>query len=269
MAGMQHPIWAMDLARPTAASRLRRSLLPGVDNPAEIISPGTARALLQAMALIAIFLFVSGAGRPAVALGDRGDPAAGHAVEILIGRAASGSDGPADLMAAVPADFGSVMGYRPVVIDINGIPALGKPTGACSSPVHLAFDMEPTCKGHDLGYDLLRYAAAIGAPLGEWARPLIDDWWYAQMHQRCELRHSGPVGLACHSQVLAIEAVVSTNSWREGLGPPIEENPWRYLGAAFLVPLLLIAPRRLLGRRSHHPVGRLQSAPEVTALGSR
>jgi len=159
-----------------------------------------------------------------------------------------------------------VMGYRPAVIDINGALSLGKPIGTCSSPVNLAFDMEPTCMGHDFGYDLLRYAAAIGAPLGDWARPLIDDWWYAEMHQRCDLAHSGGLAVACHGQVLATEAIIDVNSWREGDGPPIEENPWRYLGASVLLPVTLATIVRFRRGEPMHPEGRLQRAPAISVL---
>lgn len=263
---MRYTTWPTDPARLTAPPRLRRSLLPGLSNPAELISPRIVWAALQATVVIALLLLVSGAGRPAVALEGRGDPATAHAVEVLIDGESTGAGRRAELIAAVPADYASVMGYRPSVIDINGALSLAEPIGACSSPVHLAFDMEPTCKGHDFGYDLLRYAATIGAPLGEWARPLIDDWWYAEMHQRCDLVHSGVRGLACHGQVLATEAIINVNSWREGNGPPIEENPWRYLGALALLPVTLLVAVRFRRGDPWHPVGRLQSTPAVSVL---
>jgi len=266
MAEMRHPTWPTQTASQSAPPRLRTSLLAGVSNPTNLVSPPIAWALLQAAVVIALLLLVSGAGSSAMPLTGRGDSATGHAVEVLIGREATGTDRGAELIASIPDDFVAVMAYRPEVIDINGSLSLGKPIGACSSPVHLAFDMEPTCKGHDFGYDLLRYAAAIGVPLGEWARPLIDDWWYAEMHQRCDLVHSGVSGLACHGQVLATEAIINVNSWREGNGPPIEENPWRYLGALVLLPLTLAGAVRYRREDFPHPAGRLQSAPAVPAL---
>lgn len=264
---MRYPSWPTEPARLTAPPRLRRSLLPGPVNPLGFISPATAWALLQATLVIALLLLVSGAGRPAVALQGHGDPAAARAVEVLIDGEATGVGRRAELISVVPADYAVVMGYRPVVIDINGSLSLGKPIGECSSPVHLAFDMEPTCMGHDFGYDLLRYAAAIGAPLGNWARPLIDEWWYAEMHQRCDLVHSGVTGLACHGQVLATEAIIDVNTWREGDGPPIEEDPWRYLGALILLPVTLGAVLRFRRGNPFHQESRLQSAPAVSVLG--
>ncbi len=266
---MRYSIWPTELAQPTAPRRLRRSLLPGWSYSAELISTPVAWAMLHAAVLIALLLLVSGAGRPAVELQGRGDPAAVHAVEVLLGRQHTGPGRRAELIASVPAGYLSVMGYRPTMIEINGSLFLAKPIGACSSPVHLAFDMEPTCQGHDFGYDLLRYAAAIGAPLGEWARPLIDEWWYAAMHQRCDLVHPGAVGLACHAQVLATETIIDVNSWREGNGPPIEENPWRYLGALVMLPLSLVGAARFRRADALHPVGRLQSAPAVAAFTPR
>ncbi len=231
-----------------------------------MISAHLIWAMLQALLVVAMLLLVSGAGSPAVALAGRGDPATAHAVEVLIGPEANGPARRAEFIAAVPPDFESVMGYRPSMIDINGALSLAKPIGSCSSPVHLAFDMEPTCKGHDFGYDLLRYAAAIGAPLGEWARPLIDEWWYAGMHERCDLVHGGVLNLACHTQVLATEAIIDVNSWREGNGPPIEENPWRYLGALVLLPLALLGVVRVRRWDRPHPATQLQTTPSAPAF---
>lgn len=268
MAPMRYLTWPIEQARLTAPPRVRRSLLPGLSNPAELISPRIVWALLQATVVIAMFLLVSGAGSPVVTLPGRGDPATAHAVEVLIGREATGPDRRAELIASIPGDFGLVMGYRPEVIDINGTLSLAQPTGACSSPVHLAFDMEPTCKGHDYGYDLLRYAAEIGVPLGEWARPMVDDWWYAEMHQRCDLVQIGASGLACHGQVLATEVIINVNSWREGNGPPIEKNPWRYLGALALLTLTVLGAGRFQRRDYPDPMARFQSAPAVSALGA-
>lgn len=265
---MRYASWPTEPARLTTPPRLRRSLLPGPPIPVGFISPRTAWALLQATLVIGLLLLVSGAGRPTVDLQGRGDPAAARAVEVLIDGEASGVGRRAELISVVPADYATVMGYRPAVIDINGSLSLGKPVGACSSPVHLAFDMEPTCMGHDFGYDLLRYAAEIGAPLGDWARPLIDEWWYTEMHQRCDLAHTGVRSLACHGQVMATEAIIDVNSWREGDGPPIEENPWRYLGALVLLPITLLAVLRFRRRDPLHPESRLQSAPAVSVLGA-
>lgn len=266
MAQMLASILPADPASLTAPPGQRRSLLRGRSNPLEVVSPHLVWAMLQATIVIGVLLLVSGAGRPAVALEGRGDPAAAHAVEVLISTPSSGAAQRAQLIAAVPADYVSVMGYRPSVIDINGTLSLAKPIGECSSPVQLAFDMEPTCKGHDFGYDLLRYAAAIDAPLGKWARPLIDQWWYAEMHQRCDLLHTGAGNLACHGQVLATQAIINVNSWREGNGPPIEENPWRYLGALALTPFTLLAVLRLRRGDPHEPHTRLQAHPAVPAF---
>jgi hypothetical protein len=269
MDPMQNPIWPTDPARLSAPPRVRRSQLPGLPSPAEFVSPQIMWALLQATVVIGMLVLISGAGSPAMPLNGRGDPATAHAVEVLIGGGESNDVARrAELIAAVPADYRSVMGYRPEIIDINGTLSLGKPIGACSSPVHLTFDMEPTCKGHDFGYDLLRYAAEIGIPLGEWARPLIDEWWYAEMHSRCDLTHSGPIGLACHGQVLATEAIIDANSWREGNGPPIEENPWRYLGALLMLPATVSITMRLRRWDLPHRVGQLQNAPASSGLSS-
>ncbi|MEJ7770811.1 MAG: hypothetical protein WKF51_02850 [Geodermatophilaceae bacterium] len=267
MGAMRYLAGLMNHFDHTAPLGLRRALLPRLANPGGLMSPSTLWALLQATVVIALLLAVSGAGRPAVSLGGHGDPTAARAVEVLVGGEAD-QDRLTDLVAAIPADYASVMGYQPELLEINGTMSLGKPIGTCSAPVRLAFDMEPTCKGHDFGYDLLRYAAAIDAPLGPWARPLIDQWWYDAMHDRCDLLHPGASGLACHGQILTTEAIINVNSWREGYGPPIEEHPWRYLGALLLLPPILLILVRFRPDPLH-PGGRLQSTPAASVLAAR
>lgn len=264
---MRYPIWPADPARLSAPPRLRRfAVRRRLSDPLEMISPDLVWAMLQTTVLIAMLLLVSGAGRPAVRLDGVGDPAIARAVAVLIGDQGAANTRRSEFIAAVPSDFVAVMGYRPGILDVNGELSLAKPIGACSSPIHLAFDMEPTCKGHDFGYDLLRYAAAIGHPLGDWARPLIDHWWYAAMHERCDLGQSGLSNLACHSQVMATEAIINVNTWREGYGPPIEENPWRYLGAFGLLLVTLLGASRVRPRNHLHPARRLQVAPHVPVI---
>lgn len=193
---------------------------------------------------VLVLLILSGSGQPHVALRGPGDDAAARAVRVLIGDLPQGD--PQAMLGLVPADYDEVMGYRPVIESINGEASLARADGQCSGPGTLPFDMEPTCRGHDLGYDLMRYAAAVAAPLGAWARPRIDQWWYDEMHLRCRIGHSGAAEIACHTQIYAIEAMVSTNTWREGEGPPLYDDPWRNLAAVVLTPAFLWTIRRWL-----------------------
>ena len=125
--------------------------------------------------------------------------------------------------AAVPAGFAAAMGYRPVG------PAPG-PTGArvghragagCSSPFGpTRYGFGDACRRHDLGYDLLRYAAVTGMPLAGWARRAVDDRFAAEVRARC--RHP-----ACRLAASGYVAAVRLNSFRQGWGVPVVESPLR------------------------------------------
>jgi hypothetical protein len=121
-----------------------------------------------------------------------------------------------DPLAAVPADFPSLMGYAPVPVRMaDGTRRLTKPTGACSVPGGGApFRFHQACKVHDYGYDLLRYAHATGQPPDRGgaptarrhvrsrpARPLPGHW---ARHRRCGLPSGGgAVHRRCLLQLLA------------------------------------------------------------------
>ncbi|SHN28103.1 phospholipase A2 [Cryptosporangium aurantiacum] len=163
-----------------------------------------------------VFVLLAGVlgGDAAGALPDqRRDTAAGVAVRELT----------AHDRLALPGDFVAVMGYRPVRAD----GAWGTPRGACSAPTGpTRYDFTTACRTHDLGYDLLRYAARVGQPLGPWARAAIDAAFGRAMDARCAALR-GAVG--CPLAAAAYHAAVVTNSWRQDWREPRPEPVLRWV----------------------------------------
>lgn len=112
---------------------------------------------------------------------------------------------------AIPADFASVMGYRPEVRDDR----LVDPDGDCSSPVPLPAEFSLACAEHDLGYDLLRYAELTGDQVGGWARHAIDDRLDERMRAACAQRSSGAGRAVCATAATTATAGVELNSIRQ------------------------------------------------------
>ncbi|MCE5288252.1 MAG: hypothetical protein LLG14_03330 [Nocardiaceae bacterium] len=142
------------------------------------------------------------------AAGDE-DPAGAAAI-----RALTSDDPVATQIAAVPADFG----YRPA-----GTRYAVDPDGGCSSPIALPAVFDEPCKAHDLGYDVLRYAAAKGHPLGSWARDLLDRTLERRLHAACDsvdaLAH-----VTCTGAAWVAAGAVRVNSWRQHSGVPVPET---------------------------------------------
>ena len=89
--------------------------------------------------------------------------------------------------AWLPGDFERVMGYRPVVETVAGVPAASRADGGCSSPVGDLGNspVGAACRAHDFGYDLLRYAAATGQPVDDAARRAVDRQFRQDMDRGC------------------------------------------------------------------------------------
>lgn len=124
-----------------------------------------------------------------------------------------------EALAAVPEDFGAVMGYTPVLVEGH----LVRADGDCSSPVPLPVEFEPACQQHDYGYDLLRYAVQREVPLGRWARGSIDDLFADRVAGVCT--DPGPRSVtrdACLASAQIAVAGVDLNSRRQGDGVPEE-----------------------------------------------
>ncbi|MFI8566795.1 hypothetical protein ACIGGF_09570 [Rhodococcus sp. NPDC078407] len=155
------------------------------------------------------------------------------AVHALVTRSADAAT------RAIPADFASVMGYRPMT---TGDMA-ENPHGDCSSPVPLPSEFEAACKQHDLGYDLIRYAARTGNAVDPQWRRAIDGQLERRMHAACtERREDGP-RRACEAAASVAAAAVDMNSWRQSFGAPVAEPalPIALGGAVFAVMMLSIS----------------------------
>jgi hypothetical protein len=123
-----------------------------------------------------------------------------------------------------------------------------RPDGSCSSPLPLPRGFTPYCDRHDLGYDLLRYAAAKGRPLGPWARVAVDRQLGAGLRAACARSGGVGCGLAADTAYAAVRA----NSRRQGDGVPGSETPATVgavaLGGAGALSLLVLALTTLMGR---------------------
>jgi hypothetical protein len=141
----------------------------------------------------------------------------------------------------VPPDFAAVMGYRPVrATDAAGHTWWVSPHGACSAPTGATrYDFSLPCRAHDLGYDLLRYAARTGHPLGTWARRSIDAAFGRALTARCATTHSSE---GCAVAAAVYHGAVVANSWRQDWRAPNPEPalPWILLATALtLAPVCL------------------------------
>ena len=151
--------------------------------------------------------------------GAAGTTISGHSLEELLGGATSGR---APLVVSWP-EFRGTMGYTPTTAHLPGDPVVRaiKPTGACSSILgSTSYDFSLPCKAHDLGYDLLRFAARTGHPLGAGARRALDDQLARDLHARCAVAGPGGSRLLCDGLADLYEGGARLNSWRQHYGTP-------------------------------------------------
>ncbi|WP_208297582.1 phospholipase A2 [Actinophytocola oryzae] len=148
-----------------------------------------------------------------------------------------------DPIRDLPKDFTKISGREPVHMRApDGTVRAVHPGGGCSSPWGATrWDYSVGCKAHDLGYDLLRYAAAKGQPLSPDMRERLDDRLSQDMHAQC---HYNPRGSAKACEVVAdiYTAGLVVNSWHQRWGPPRNEpvGPW---SIAMIVIMVLIVAR--------------------------
>ncbi|MFI1913296.1 hypothetical protein [Nocardia sp. NPDC020380] len=121
--------------------------------------------------------------------------------------------------SVIPADFAAEAGYQPVLRD--GM--LTDPKGRCSSPVTLPAEFVTACQAHDFGYDMLRYAARRGQPLGPWARQASDAGLERRMHAACADRTEVVSHAYCEVMASIATTAVDLNSIRQDYGVPIYE----------------------------------------------
>lgn len=143
----------------------------------------------------------------------------------------------------LPADFQRISGREPVHMKApDGTVRAVHPGGGCSSPWgDTTWDYSIGCKAHDLGYDMLRYAASKGQPLAPELRERLDDRLSKDMHAQCGYNPKGSAG-ACDVVASIYTVGLVVNSWHQRWGPPRNEpvGPW---SVAMVVIMLLIAVR--------------------------
>ncbi len=262
--------------QPDAARAVRQLTQRQAPGPATVVAGGDTRSVVLASAItgpvrpmsasaspvpvassaVASSLAASSlaASAPAALTMTASAPAAsGAAASTLAGSAPTAST------QTMPADFARVMGYRPVVSEGR----LLRADGSCSSPFGpTGYGFQDSCRAHDLGYDLLRYAERKGQPLGPWARRAVDDAFSRSLHARC-----GPAGsnVGCDAAATVYADAVRLNTWRQGFGVPVVEGPGRTLlglGVGLVVAVLLAG--------QPWAPGRLRTAPAwPSALGRR
>jgi hypothetical protein len=163
----------------------------------------------------------------------------------------------------LPADFTKVSGREPVHMKApDGTVRAVHPGGGCSSPWGATrWDYSVGCKAHDLGYDLLRYAASKGQPLSPRLRERLDDRLSQDMHAQC---HYNPRGTPQSCELVAdiYTAGLVVNSWHQRWGPPRNEpvGPW---SVAMIVIMVLIVARAPGIARKGPPLARMAAPKPV------
>lgn len=196
---------------------MRRSYLRNVTLTARLL---TALGLLGSIAIAAMAVLASPPP-------DGGSSAAARAVRALVSEPAERAQ------EELPPDFAVVMGYAPVLEE----GWLVRQDGSCSSPVALPAVFEPVCREHDLGYDLLRYAALTGESLGTWARDALDDRFARRLLDSCAEDDVPARVPGCLASAHVAAAAVEVNSARQLDGPPVESPASRAMTTAGAVGL--------------------------------
>ncbi|OZC45160.1 hypothetical protein CH289_24865 [Rhodococcus sp. RS1C4] len=144
--------------------------------------------------------------------------AATVAIEALVDDDATAAIG------AIPIGFENEY-YRPTLEDGRAV----APDGDCSSPVPLPTDFESACKAHDLGYDLLRFGAAHGAPASPDARTRLDAALSTSMDDACDGRLGTWSRASCFVMSDIASTAVDFNSWRQNYRSPAPEPALPFL----------------------------------------
>jgi hypothetical protein len=100
--------------------------------------------------------------------------------------------------------------------------------GGCSSPFGgTRWGFAAACDLHDARYDVLRRAAATGAPRAPAVRRAADAAFIEQLRARCDTR-DGWDAVGCRLTARLYAGAVAANSWRQHYGPPGHEPalPW-------------------------------------------
>jgi hypothetical protein len=110
------------------------------------------------------------------------------------------------------------------------------------------------CKAHDLGYDLLRYAAKKGHPLALEVRAALDDRLSKDLHATCGLNPMDSAG-TCQVVASLYSAGLVVNAWHQRWGPPVGDPLGPMLaGVAVIACLVMFRLRGWLHVRRSAPV---------------
>ncbi|MEH3156820.1 MAG: hypothetical protein PGN29_16360 [Gordonia paraffinivorans] len=194
------------------------------------LSPALTERRIPLLTTVLVFAAVLAA----LVVEDRGHPGAPDAADLRTapGAAVLALTGPHPMDAVAELrDARTTLGYSPVVVD--GHPA--NPHGGCSSPVPMPTRFEPLCAVHDLGYDLLRWAARSGHPLGPWARLRLDGELVAAMRRSCH-------DPTCAAAADLARVGLMVNTWRQHDGVPVVEDT-RAIISSVLVRIVETADR--------------------------
>lgn len=134
--------------------------------------------------------------------------------------------------------------------------------GGCSAPwgdTATRWDFATGCMAHDLGYDLLRYAAATGSPVDAERRRALDERLSTDMHAQCELNPRDSAGL-CRVVASLFTVGLVVNSWHQSWGPPASE-PMGVWAFVLVMVVVLLAVRLPVFRPGPRPGPRAPPAP--------
>lgn len=121
-----------------------------------------------------------------------------------------------------PADFEQVMGYKPFMIQTNHGPRMQDPFGDASSPGKIGptKEFDPAAKTHDYGYDMLRYYAKKGTPLGPEARKTADAQFREDIFHYANDQKGFLDKWKYRAWAQIYATAVELNSRRQNYGPP-------------------------------------------------
>ncbi|MDJ0391995.1 hypothetical protein QMK17_01445 [Rhodococcus sp. G-MC3] len=174
-----------------------------------------------------------------------------------------------DARTSIPAGFAGAF-YSPTIE--NGL--LVNPDGGCSSPIPLPHEFDTACKAHDLGYDLLRFGSAAGAPSTREARKALDTQLAERTHDTCTSRSGIGSRTLCYTLSTVASDAVEFNSWRQRFAAPSPEPMLPYLIASGLgvgalmaasCSVSIAAPLRAERRRAERSRARTQGGRVAAA----
>lgn len=197
---------------------------------------------------------------------DQGPPTGGalaaqQAIEALV------HPGPQPTaLALLPKDFTKVTGVVPGQLRArDGTVRAVHVDGGCSTPWgddNTKWDYSVPCKAHDLGYDLLRYADAVGHPLGPGIREALDQRLSNDMHAACAINPMDSPR-TCRIVASLYSAGLVVNSWHQRWGPPVGDPIGPLLAGVAVIGCLVIFRLRGWVQHRHGRAAPARPAPSA------